>query len=210
MRNTNSPIEPFERCPPLDGYHCQTNALAKIFHYHGHTLSEDMLLGLGAGMGFIYWRMRIGEESVVFIGGRGNNKGFFSDVGRRTGVAIRAVSTSSAKRAESHLLERLAEGEPVMLFGDMGFLPWFDFPVEYHFGGHTFTVCGFDGKDSVLASDMDQAAAGLKQGFYHPITLERLRAARGSPYKPFPPKNTYLEFDLRGITLRGMKTCCLP
>lgn len=198
MMNSNSTIKPFERCPPLDGYHCQTNALAKIFYYHGYPLSEDMLLGLGAGMGFIYWRMRIGEENVVFIGGRANNKDFFSDVGKRTGVAIRTVSTSSAKRAERHLLGRLSEKEPVKLFGDMGFLPWFDFPVEYHFGGHTFTVCGFDGKDTVLASDMDNAATGLKQGFFYPITLERLRTARGSPYKPFPPKTTYLEFDFTG------------
>jgi hypothetical protein len=49
MKNGNSTIKPFERCPALDGYHCQTNSLAKIFHYRGHPLSEDVLLGLGAG-----------------------------------------------------------------------------------------------------------------------------------------------------------------
>jgi hypothetical protein len=68
-------------------------------------------------------------------------------------------------------------------------------PEEYHFGGHTFVVCGYNGKDTVLASDMDQKASGLKKGFYYPITLEQLRKARGSKFKPFPPKNTYLEFD---------------
>jgi len=195
MMNKDSTIKPFERCPALDGYHCQTNSLAKIFHYHGHPLSEDMLLGLGAGMGFIYWRMQIGGEKAVFIGGRGNNKDFFSDVGRRTGVPIKVVTTSSAKKAESRLLERLAQKEPVMLFGDMGLLPWFDFPTEYHFGGHTFTVCGFDGNQTVLASDMEAHTTGLKKGFYDPISLEQLRAVRGSPYKPFPPKNASLEFD---------------
>jgi hypothetical protein len=195
MTNGNSTIKPFERCPALDGYHCQTNSLAKIFHYHGHSLSEDMLLGLGAGMGFIYWQMQIGGGKAVFIGGRGNNKDFFSDVGRRTGVPVHVVTTSSAKKAESRLLERLAQKEPVMLFGDMGLLPWFDLPIEYHFGGHTFTVCGFDGKHTVLASDMEQLATGLKKGFYYPISLEHLRAARGSPYKPFPPKNASIEFE---------------
>jgi len=49
----------------------------------------------------------------------------------------------------------------------------------------------------VLASDMDQAAPGLKKGFYASITLEQLRKARSSPHKPFPPKNGYLEFDVR-------------
>ena len=47
-------IKPFNNCPALDGYHCQSNALAKIYHYNNCKLSEDMLLGLGAGMGFIY------------------------------------------------------------------------------------------------------------------------------------------------------------
>jgi hypothetical protein len=105
------------------------------------------------------------------------------------------VTTSSAKKAESELLGIMAEKKPAMLFGDMGFLPWFEFPVEYHFGGHTFVVCGYDGKDTVLASDMDAKASGLKKGFYHPISLAQLGKARGSPFKPFPPKNARLDLD---------------
>jgi hypothetical protein len=156
-----------------------------------------MLLGLGAGMGFIYWRMKMGSSDYVFVGGRGNNKNFFSDLGKRVGVGIEMKSTSSAKRAEASLFEKLRKKEPVMLFGDMGFLPWFEFPQEYHFGGHTFVVCGYDGKKTVLVSDIDQRASGLKKGFYFPVSSEQLGKARDSEYKPFPPKNMYIEFDFR-------------
>lgn len=197
-------IAPFDNCPCLDGYHCQTNSLAKIFHHNGHPLSEDIILGLGAGIGFIYWQMKMGTDKYVFIGGRGN-KNFFDDLAKRTGVKIAVKSTSSAKRAETQLLERLARREPVMMFGDMGFLPWFDLPENYHFGGHTFVICGFDGKNTVLASDIDQKAAGLKKGFYFPIPLEQLRKARSSTYKPFPPKSKYLEFDFDGFHDPGTK-----
>lgn len=154
-----------------------------------------MILGLGTGMGFIYWKMKMASKTCVFIGGRGNNSGFFNDVGARTGIRIRLVSTVSEKKAEAALLEKLRLKEPVMLFGDMAFLPWFHFPEEYHFGGHTFVACGYDGADTVLASDMDQQAAGLKKGSVAPISLEQLRAARGSRFKPFPPKHRYVEFD---------------
>jgi hypothetical protein len=82
-----------------------------------------------------------------------------------------------------------------MLYGDMAYLPWFNFPEEYHFGGHTFTTCGYDGGENVLASDINPETTGLKKGFYHPITLTQLRKARGSKHKPFPPKNAWLEFD---------------
>jgi hypothetical protein len=158
-----------------------------------------MLLGLGAGMGFIYWKMRTDSGDSIFIGGRANNKGFYEDLGKRLGVAIRIVTTTSVKKAEEALLERLKAREPVMVMADMGFLPWFDFPGGYHFGGHSFVVCGYDGVDTALASDMDAGTAGKKKGFYYPISLEGLRIARSSQYKPFPPKNAYLEFDFAGF-----------
>jgi hypothetical protein len=192
-------IQPFPNCPSLDGYHCQTNSLAKIYHFYKCPISEDMILGLGAGMGFIYWQMKGNPKlkipDYVFIGGRGNNKNFFKDLGNRTGVKIKEFSTSSEKKAEETLLKKLNKKEPVMVFGDMGFLPWFELPDNYHFGGHTFIICGYDGKDTALGSDMDQKAPGLKKGFYAPIKLEQLRKVRGSPHKPFLPKNTCLEFD---------------
>jgi len=166
-------LKPFENCPALDGYHCQSNSLAKIFQHYGHPLSEDMILGLGAGMGFIYWKMKVMEKDFVFVGGRANNKDFFLDLGKRIGIKIELITTSSGKRAEAVLLKKIAKKEPVMLFGDMGYLPWFDFPQEYHFGGHTFVICGFDGKDTLLASDMDQRATGLKKDFYSLFCLPK-------------------------------------
>ena len=119
--NTSMDVRPFENCPALDGYHCQTNSFAKIYHYHNHPLSEDMLLGLGAGMGFIYWKMKMGSSTYVFLGGRSNNKNFFADVGRRTGVQVRVPSTGCARKAEASILSKLENKEPVMSFGDMGF-----------------------------------------------------------------------------------------
>ena len=37
------------------GKHCQTTALKSILSYYGLTISEEMLFGLGGGVGFIYW-----------------------------------------------------------------------------------------------------------------------------------------------------------
>jgi hypothetical protein len=161
-----------------------------------------MLLGLGAGIGFIYWHQK---GTYPFVGARGNNKEFFNDIGKRTGVDIKVNSTSSQKKAEKTLLEKMEKQEPAMLFGDMGYLPWFDFPEDYHFGGHTFTICGYDGQETFLASDIDPKVSGLKKGFYSNITGEQLKNARGSKHKPFPPKNTYLEFDFRGFSKPGQE-----
>jgi hypothetical protein len=171
----------------------------KIFHHAGCPISEGMLFGLGAGIGFVYWQMNLGGETSVFIGGRGNMKNFYQDLSQRTGVNIDEKHTGSATKAEEILLQSLEKQQPVMLGGDMGFLPWFDFPSGYHFGGHTFVACGYDGDQTVLASDMDAKGAGIKKGFYAPITLDQLRKARGSSFKPFPPKNLWLDFDFAGF-----------
>ena len=183
---------PFPNCPALDGYHCQTNSLAKIYHHYNHPVSEDMLLGLGSGMGFIFWHQK---GNYPFIGGRANLKSFFNDAGKRTSVKIEFKTTASSQKAENRLLQLLNEQTPVMMYGDMGMLPWFDFPEHYHFGSHTFVICGYDGQHTVLASDMEQKAAGLKKGIYASVSLDNLKKARNSTFKPFPPKNAWLEFD---------------
>lgn len=188
-------IKPFPNCPALDGCHCVTASLAKIYRHSGHPLSEEMLLGLGAGMGFIYWQMKIGGNVSVFVGGRGNGKNFYPDLGDRTGVVIKEICTSSSKKAETELLGELALERPVMLGGDMAYLPWFDFPKDYHFGGHTFVICGYDGACTLLASDIDPKMSGVKRGIYATVTLDQLAKAHSSPFKPFPPKNLRLAFD---------------
>lgn len=193
---SQSNIKPFDNCPAIDGYHCQTNSLAKIYHFYKHPLSEDMLLGLGAGMNFMYWQQK---GVPPFIGARGNNKDFFQDIGKRTGVLVEEKTTTSEKKARQVLLEYMEKEEPLMVFGDMAYLPWFEFPEDYHFGGHTFVLCGYDGADTLLASDMDPEVAGPKKGFYYPLTLEQVSKARGSPYNPFPPKNKYLTFNFEGF-----------
>lgn len=190
--STLLPVNHFPKCPALDGYHCQTNSLAKIFSFYDHPLSEDMLLGLGAGMGFIYWHQK---GTLPFLGGRSNLKSFFSDIGRRTLVDIKVKTSTSAEKAEKRLIEFMNEQKPVMVYGDMAFLPWFDFPGEYHFGAHTFVICGYDGKNNFLASDMDPQSSGFKKGIYSVIGPEQLKKARNSNFKPFPPHNAWLEFD---------------
>jgi hypothetical protein len=198
-------IRPFPNCPALDGCHCITASLAKIFHHAGHPLSEEMLLGLGAGMGFIYWQMKIGGIVSVFIGGRGNGKHFYADLAERTGVVIDEICTSSSKKAEAELLGELAQQHPVMLGGDMAYLPWFDLPSNYHFGGHAFVICGYDGTNTLLASDIDQKMSGVKKGIYSTVRLDQLAKARFSPFKPFPPKNLRIAFDFTGFRQPGPK-----
>ncbi len=178
---------------PLPGFqhfethHCVTGSMRHVYVHNQHDISEEMLLGLGAGVSFSYWHFK---GQMPFMGGRGGFKPPMEQVaGQRTGVAIETHRTTSARKAQKILLELLSVGQPVMIQCDMGFLPYFDFGgEEYHFGGHAVVVCGHDPEtDEVLVADRDE--------MLHPVRMAHLEKARGSTFKPFPPKHAWYTFN---------------
>jgi hypothetical protein len=189
-------LKPLPGFQSLETHHCVTGSMRHVYVYSGHDVSEEMLLGLGAGVSFSYWHFK---GQPPFMGGRGNvgrpgEEGMERTAGKRTGVAVDLHTTSSARKARQALLEMLAAGQPVMIGCDMGFLPYFDFGAEYHFGGHAVVICGYDpDTDQVLVADRDAAL--------HPVSMADLEKARGSTYKPFPPRNLWYTFDFRGKRL---------
>ncbi len=179
-------IIPLKGFQSMATHHCVTGSMRHIYAYNQHEISEDMLLGIGEGVGFMYWHQK-GEPP--FIGGRRTPKPSMEEIaGQRTGVNIELLQTSSARKARESMLAMLQVGRPVMLQVDMGFLPYFDFEgQEYHFGGHVVVACGYDPQtDQVLIAERD--------GMY-PVPMDDLEKARGSTYKPFPPKNRWYTFD---------------
>ncbi|MCL4535301.1 MAG: BtrH N-terminal domain-containing protein [Bacteroidetes bacterium] len=177
---------------PLATHHCVTGSLRHVYECNGYPISEELLLGLGAGIGFAYFQFK---GQPPFLGGRANvgrpgEEGLERAAGRRTGVKVELWRTASAKKAEAALLGLLESGQPVMLGVDMGYLPYFDFPEEFHFGGHAIVVCGYDAQErQVLVADRD--------GVPHPVSLAQLAKARGSKHKPFPPEHLWYTFDFR-------------
>lgn len=186
-------LKPLAGFKSLETHHCFTGSMRHIYEFHDYPVSEDLLLGLGAGVGFVYWHVK---GTLPFYGGRANvgrpgEEGLAKTAGRRTGVRVESFQTGSARKAEKTLLDMLAIGEPVMIHVDMGFLPYFHFPVEYHFGRHIVVVAGYDPETrQVLIADRDEEL--------HPVSLEDLARARGSKFKPFPPQHTWYTFDFSG------------
>jgi hypothetical protein len=182
-------LRPFPGFATYPTSHCVTGSLKHIYDCHGHPVSEELLLGLGRGLGFVYFHIK---GTDPFYGGRANvarpgEEGLEKTAGRRTGVTVRSHATTSARTAQNALRELLEAGEPVMVQLDMGFLPYLDLPEDYHFGGHVVVVAGYDpGTGRVLVADRDKEL--------HPVGWDALEKARGSQHKPFPPRHTWYTF----------------
>ncbi|GAA1598862.1 BtrH N-terminal domain-containing protein [Kribbella karoonensis] len=176
------PFPEFANCPT---HHCVTGSLRHIYNFHGYRISEELLFGLGSGLGFAYFHLK---DTDPFFGGRANKDGLEKTAGRRTGVAVTSHATSSARVAQHELRQLLVAGEPVLVYLDMGFLPYFDLPPDYHFGGHVVVVAGYEPQTGqVLVADRDEQL--------HPVDWDVLERARGSTYRPFPPRHTWYTFD---------------
>ena len=188
-------------------HHCITGSLRRSYEAAGIPVTEEFLLGLGAGVGFSYWHF---TGTDPFFGGRANIErkgveGLEKTAARRTNVGIDVRTTTSLRTARTSL-ERLVESEtPTMLYVDMGMLPYLGLPDGYHFGAHTIVVVGRDdGGGGLIVGDRDPE--------FHSITWDQLAQARSSTFKPFPPKNKWYEFDFSSYspaTPEGLRTAIL-
>jgi hypothetical protein len=190
--NPSLTIQPINGLQALDGCHCVTSSFKKMCAFHGYAISEEMLLGLGAGLGFIYWHQR---GSLPFFGGRSNSD-FNHELSKRTGLQIVEHETGSPRKAEGELLRMLDAQQPVCLYVDMAYLTYMRLPEDAHFGGHLIVVAGYDAATrQAIIADIEPQMTGVKQGHFYTLSLEQLALARASKHQPFPPKNHWFTID---------------
>ncbi|MEW6183716.1 MAG: BtrH N-terminal domain-containing protein [Bacillota bacterium] len=157
--------------------------------------------------GFIYWHNK--NMSSPFIGVRnGKVAEILVTAGRRIGVVVTVLETNSLRKGHERLIGMLKTGEPAVCYGDLAYLPYFPVPETTHFGGHAFVVFGLDEEeDRVCVSDRAQKPVTVK--------VAELQQVRGSPFKPFPPKNRLLSLaypakikDLEDGIREAVRDCC--
>jgi hypothetical protein len=174
----------FEHLPC--GKNCMTSSLWKLLHHLGHEISEEMLVGIASGLGFIYWKMK--QMPTPFVGGMNGGR-FPTILGLavdRLGGEWKVLKSSSVKRAHKHLRETLEMDQPALICADLGFLDYLSLGGDDHFGMHTILVYGIDENDDE-AHVSDRFATPIK------IPLSRLQKARASEYHPFPANNKLMQ-----------------
>ncbi|MHA1543430.1 MAG: BtrH N-terminal domain-containing protein [Candidatus Hodarchaeales archaeon] len=131
------------------GVHCTSSALRNVFAFHGEDMTEAMVFGLGLGMSLSYLKIP-GMEP--FFGGR--NKDFVKDLCDILKINLNEYTSKDPETGWIRLKERTESNIPSVINIDMGYLPYQDLADDFHFGGHTIAVCGYNSrKDSVYVTD---------------------------------------------------------
>ena len=152
---------------PYNGQHCETTATGSLLSHIGIQLSEPMLFGLGEGLSYIFWNMKIMD--FPFIGGRVKPDILTENICRNLNLHIEVKETSSVKKAWTNVKTNLDNSTPVGLKMDCYHLDYFTNKI--HFAGHYASIYGYD---NVLAylNDTNQQGRDTK------TTLKSLELAR--------------------------------
>jgi hypothetical protein len=189
---------------PSPGSHCISNAIKQIFRFYGYSLSEEMIFGLASGLNFFYFEFK--NIPYPLIGGRTKIGDFEENLACNLGISINIHTTSSTIKAYDEMKRLIEKNIPIIIYVDMNALSYLGMPQDVHFGGHTVVVFGIDEEEGIAyVSDRDSEKKSItlnpkeKPSDYHKVALNDLSRARGSTYKPYPPKNKWLTFDLSGM-----------
>lgn len=184
---------------PNGGQHCVTTALKQVFNYYKHDISEEMLFGLGAGLGFVY----INLANAPMISGRIKTVEFEEKIANRLNVKMKYRSSKNYSQVFDKTKQMIDRNEPVLVYGDMPYLKYMNLNEDSHFGGHAVVIFGYDDKKKLYyVSDRDNSDYPVRTPKgdiaedFHLVDYSDMEKARSSNYRPFPANNKYLEIDL--------------
>jgi hypothetical protein len=167
------------------GVHCGSTALSDALRARGLDLSEAMVFGLGAGLGFHYVASPALTPTHLFIGRQAHLERTACEV---LGAPAVERTADDAAGAWAGVRAALARGVAPILSTDLAELPYW--ATRTRFGGHRIVLAGFDDARGVaLVADTDRP--GLEE-----VPLEALDRARASTPPPFgAPGRPWLEVD---------------
>lgn len=132
------------------GANCGTNATRVALRYMGYDLSEEMVFGLGSGLGFIY--QYFVEEESYFVSGK--NESLENNVCSLLGGQCISGFWDDNEAAWNSLKNFIDNDIPVIVDTSIQELPYFKEYMEslfnIGFGLHNVLVAGYDEKDKTI------------------------------------------------------------
>ncbi len=161
-------VEGFEHRP---GTHCGSTAMADLLRHAGAELSEAMVFGLGAGLGFFYIENDAFEPSRLIMG---RSWGLEENAAELLGAELVPHRTHDADEAWQRVREALDSDMPVLIQCDLVHLPYWK--ARTPFNGHRIVAAGYDdATQEVLVADTH--FEGLQRVSYADFATARASSA---------------------------------
>src|SRR5919106_4870035 len=128
------------------GNHCGSTALRNLLAFSGVRISEEMALGLGAGLCFYYVALD-GQSPSRFTNGRVDRlEEQFCEL---TGLPLALETFDDAEASWRAARAAVDGGRPALLLTDLYYLDHYG--SSAHFPGHAVVLAGYDGAVAYLS-----------------------------------------------------------
>ena len=181
-----------ENVSPLVGQHCETTATGSLLKQQGIELSEPMLFGLGEGLGFIFWNMKIMD--FPFIGGRVKPDLLTKNIAKNLNLQLEIKETSSIKGAWENVRRLIDKGIAVGIKLDAYFLEYFT--NKFHFAAHYVAMYGYDYEFAYLI-DTQQQGGRAKTSLKSLALARNEKGPMSSRNLMYTIQRTEKKYDLR-------------
>lgn len=185
---------------PFVGQHCETTATGSLIKRLGIKLSEPMLFGIGEGLSYIFWNMKIMD--FPFIGGRIKQDLLTENICRNLNLKLEVKETSSIKKAWENVAKNIDQDIPVGVKLDCYHLEYFSSKI--HFAGHYVALYGYDDEFAYLV-DTDQQGGKAKTSLK---SLELARNEKGpmsSRNLIYSIRQNGIDFELKKVVKNAIK-----
>ena len=137
--------------PHRPAVHCGSGTLGAALAHRGLALSEPMVFGLGAGLGFALHEGEPPHQASRFFVGR--SPSFEEDLCALLGAELSVEQYDKPAAAWARCCELVAQGKPALVYTDLFELPYMG--ARNHWYGHLVAVIGHEG-DEALISDNER------------------------------------------------------
>jgi Butirosin biosynthesis protein H, N-terminal/Domain of unknown function (DUF4872) len=177
--------------PHRKAVHCGSGTLASALAHRGLFLSEPMVFGLGAGLGFALHEGEPPQQASRFFVGR--SPSFEQDLCASIGAELSVEQYDRPAAAWARCCELVAQGKPALIYTDLFELPYIG--AKNHWYGHLVAVVGHQGEEAVIADNerpepvrVPIAALQRAMGGPAPVPLDGISVLSLGEVDPAAPK----------------------
>lgn len=182
--------------------HCESGVASNLLKYHGLSLSEPMIFGIGSGLFFGHMPFMkvngIPATTYRILPGM-----IFARTAKRLGIEMQKHSFSNEAKAMDQLDRVLDQGIPTGLLTSVYYLPYLPEALRFHFNAHNIVVYGKRGNSYLVSDPVMETVTEIDAK-----DLQRARFAKGalSPNgKMYYPIVVPKQVDLRKPIVNGIK-----
>jgi hypothetical protein len=191
--------------PHRQAAHCENGVTSNLLKYHGISLSEPMIFGIGSGLFFSYMPfMKVNNLPVVSF--RPWPGQIFNRINKRLGIKIERFKFSNPIDSMEALDRNLEKGIPTGCLVGVYHLSYFPPAYRFHFNAHNIVVTGRENGEYLVSDPIMPGIERLTKK-----DLIRVRFAKGT----YPPKGRmyYIRevpesFDLKQAIIKGIRHAC--